>query len=274
MERIQSALAKARAARNGRSDPQATMPGGPISGDAVAQTAWAALHAARIDPARLRATRIVAHQAGPEADSFDLMRTNLLRQLREHNWTRVAVTSPTSGCGKTTTCLNLAFSLARQTDLRIMALELDLRRPMMMRTLGLNGVRRFAGVLDGSAVAERQLLRWGENLAFGVNSMSVSSPAELLSSARAAAAVDAIERTYRPDVILFDMPPVLVGDDTLAFLDQVDCALMIAAAEQSTLTALERCGKELAQHTKELGVVLNKCRFPERTESYGYDRDR
>src|SRR5690606_18887669 len=130
---------------------------------------------ASLDPHRLDARRIVAHRPGLQALPFDLMRTNLMPLLRQKGWTRVAITSPGSGSGKTTTVLNLAFSLARQADLRVMALELDLRRPAMIPTLGLSGSWRFAGVLDGSVPAEGQLQRWGPNLALGMNSEPVHS---------------------------------------------------------------------------------------------------
>lgn len=269
MERIQSAIAKARAARANQPAPQAAA-AGEASRDPGVEATWAALAPVSLDPGRLDARRIVAHRPGLPALPFDLMRTNLMRQLRQKGWTRVAITSPGSSSGKTTTVLNLAFSLARQADLRVMALELDLRRPAMMPTLGLSGDRRFAGVLDGSVPADGQLLRWGPNLALGMNAEPVHSPAELLSSARAATEVDAIEVRYKPDVMLFDMPPLLVSDDTIAFLDQVDCVLIVAAAEESAVSEIDRCGKELARHTQVLGVVLNKCRFMERDESYDY----
>lgn len=268
MERIQSAIAKARAAR--KDQPAGVQPSaGSPAPETMVSTEWARLVDAALDPTQFEANRIVTHRAGPDAAAFDMMRTNLMRHLRERNWTRVAITSPDSGCGKTTACLNLAFSLARQTDLRVLVLEMDLRRPSMARVLGLPGSQRFATVLSGSDLPERHLRRHGANLAFGVTSIAVASPAELLQSARTAAVIDAIEAQLKPDVILFDMPPVLVSDDTIAFLDQVDCALMIAAAEQSTTDEIDRCGKELAAHTQVLGVVLNKCRYTGEDESYG-----
>lgn len=276
MERIQHAIAKARAARQGVSAPEPASPvaARPATAEAAVAAAWHALAEAPISTRRLDASRVVAYRTGPDAAVFDVMRTNLMRQLRENGWTRVAITSPGSACGKTTTCLNLAFSLARQSDLRVLVLEMDLRRPTMARALGLtSGEHRFAAVLAGSEAPERQLLRRGANLAFGINSSAIPSPAELLHSAGAAAAVDAIEARFRPDVILFDTPPVLVGDDTLAFLDQVDCALMIAAAEKSTVGEIDRSGKELAAHTQVLGVVLNMCRYMDREEGYGHGGD-
>ena len=82
--------------------------------------------------------------------------------------------------------------------------------------------------------------------------------------------IDALEARLRPDVILFDMSPMLVGDDALAFLDQVDCALMVAAAEETTVAEIEKCGADLAKRTQVLGVVLNKCRYMEDEESRAY----
>jgi Mrp family chromosome partitioning ATPase len=267
MERIQSAIAKARAARGAV----------PASPKTQAQAApkpqkdlWSMLPEIQFDEARLENGRIVAHQPGPQAAVFDVMRTNLMHQLREHNWTRVAITSPSSSCGKTTLTLNLAMSLARQSDLKVVVLELDLRRPAMLRTLGVDRTCNVAAMLDGREAPETQLLRWRSNLALGLNSFPVTSPAELLSSDRAAETVDALEERLQPSVMLFDLPPMQVGDDTIAFLDQVDCALMVTEAETSTVAEIDRCGKDLAVHTQVLGVVLNKCRHMEPTESYGY----
>lgn len=267
MERIQSAIAKARAAREGRKDPDAA----PPAAAAPDLTAiWAALPEFKPKPRRLEASRIVAHEPGPSAAPYDLMRANLLKHLHEHDWTRVAITSPGSGCGKTTVCLNLALSLARQTERRVLLLEMDLRRPSIVRHLGLSGKHSFADVLAGKQSQDSGLIRLGPNLALGANSEPVPNPAELLSSTQAAAMIDAIEERFKPDVILCDLPPVLASDDTIAFLGQVDCALMIVEAEESTVSDIDRAGKALAGSTKVLGVVLNKCRYLDRTEGYGY----
>ena len=43
-------------------------------------------------------------------------------------------------------------------------------------------------------------------------------------------ALAAIEARYTPDLVLFDMPPMLVSDDTMAFVGQVDA---VAAGPQA-----------------------------------------
>jgi BioD-like phosphotransacetylase family protein len=63
---------------------------------------------------------------------------------------------------------------------------------------------------------------------------------------------------------------MLASDDNVGFLGNVDCALLIAAAESTTLSNIDLCEKELAQLTNVLGVVLNKCRYPDDSVGYAY----
>jgi Mrp family chromosome partitioning ATPase len=70
--------------------------------------------------------------------------------------------------------------------------------------------------------------------------------------------------------MIFDLPPMLVSDDTTAFLKNVDCVLLIAGAEISTISQVDACEREIAEHTNVLGVVLNKCRFHEEESGHAY----
>ncbi len=266
MERIQSALAKARAARDRK-----LQGGTAASGKAKAETGpWPGLAEITFDLGLLERNRIVALNPGPVAATFDVMRTNLLRTLRSNGWTRVAITSPTPGCGKSTVAANLAFSLARLSDTRVLLVELDLRHPSLLTMLGQTPGQNFAGALAEGWLDFAQVKRFGGNLAFALNSRPMDSPAELLSAARTADLIDEIETQLRPDVVLFDLSPMLVSDDAIAFLDQVDCALMVAAAEETTVPEIEKCGKDLGKRTQVLGVVLNKCRYSESDEARIY----
>ena len=266
MERIQSALAKARSARDRKL--QTTRPNAATGG---AETGpWPQLAEVALDQKVLARNLIVAQNPGQSASSFDVMRTNLLRALRANGWTRVAITSPTPSCGKSTVVLNLAFSLARLTDKKVLVIELDLRHPSLIGMLGMSPDQHFAATLGEGRLDFGQIRRVGSNLAFALNSKALESPAELLSAPRTADLIDEVEARLNPDVILFDMSPMLVSDDALAFLDQVDCALMVAAAEETTVAEIEKCGQDLGKRTQVLGVVLNKCRYMEEETSRSY----
>ena len=93
----------------------------------------------------------------------------------------------------------------------------------------------------------------------------------MLHSARAREVLAAIEERWKPDVTIFDMSPMLASDDNVGFMGNVDCALLVAAAESTTLANIDACEKELAQLTNVLGVVLNKCRYSDETAGYGYE---
>jgi hypothetical protein len=62
---------------------------------------------------------------------------------------------------------------------------------------------------------------------------------------------------------------MLVSDDAMAFVGQVDAVLLIAAAETTSIRQIEACERDLASLTNVMGVILNKCRYPEPT--HGYD---
>lgn len=250
-------------------EPRRTGPRAPRFHLHDARSIWQELTPFKPDPAQMRRHRIVSYErSDPAHVSFDMMRTRLVQHLRTNGWTSVAITSPGPSCGKTTTSLNLAFALAYQQDTRTVLMDVDLRRPNMARILGLKEVHSMASILDGSGTIESNFVRYGENLAIGTNERPARHPSELLQHSNATAALANLREKLAPDVIIFDMPPMMSNDDVMAFLPHVDCVLLVAAAETTTIDEVDRCERELASQTNVLGVVLNMCRYA--TEKYGY----
>ena len=68
--------------------------------------------------------------------------------------------------------------------------------------------------------------------------------------------------------MIYDLPPMLQSDDVMAFLPHLDCVLLVAGAEKSRLDEVDKCEKDLAEHTNVLGVALNLCRYM--AEDFGY----
>ena len=275
MERIQAAIQKAKEAR-GATEPAAPAPRAPgaprpaaRSAPAGAGAAWAELAAFEPDPTRMEGRRIVTFaDADPAHVAFDMMRTKLLRALRANGWSSVGITSPGADCGKTTLALNLAFSLAHQADLRTVLVDLDMRRPAVAHELDLPGKRSVARLLLGEANVAETFLRYGHNLAIGGNSEPVRHSGDLLMSAATVQAVAGLKTAFAPDVIIYDLPPMLMSDDAMAFLPHLDAVLLVAGAEKSRLDEVDKCERDLSEHTNLLGVVLNMCRYM--GEDYGY----
>jgi Mrp family chromosome partitioning ATPase len=237
------------------------------------EDAWRRLKSLSPDRRTLARARIVtSDKTNPLHTPFDMLRTRLVRVLQDRGWRSVAVTSPTPGCGKTTTCLNLAFSLARRRGGRTMLVELDLVKPAIARLLGAGPERSIADMLTGVAEPESCFLRIGQTLAVGLATGVRRNSAEILQSAECAEAILRAATLFAPDVILYDLPPVFAVDDALGFAPKADCALIVAAEGQSAVDEIDACVTQLSRVTEVLGVVLTKSAFPRRGGHgyYGY----
>ncbi|MEM1430343.1 MAG: CpsD/CapB family tyrosine-protein kinase [Pseudomonadota bacterium] len=264
MERLKAALDKARTEREGRTVGARGMRQRMRPGAAGAQDAealWADLEPLDLDRKRCARRRIVTASGGPEAAPFDVLRTKTVQMAEANGWSRIAITSPLPASGKTTTTLNLAFSLARLVEKRVIVLDLDMRRPSIAKALGCKSGRSTRAVLEGTETFARQARRVGNNLAISMNFTGARDPSDLFLRTTTDEMIERIEAVYRPDFMLFDMPPVLVNDDTSAFLHNVDAGLIVAEAGGSTIAQIDSCEREVAAQTNVLGVVLNKCRY-------------
>ncbi len=272
MERLEAALEKAREKRRSAGIDD-TLVKKPQQRGGVARSVWADLPEITISNRHAHANRLAAIGPGPLSGPYDMLRSRALHSMESNRWKRLAITSPTGGCGKSTVATNLALSFARQPEQRVILLDLDLRRPALHKILPHRPMHGLSEVVKGQIEAEDHFVRYGENLAVGLNSKPTSSPAELLQSQQMTDFLMKIETRFQPSLMIFDMPPMLMSDDNVGFLKNVDCALLIGAAESSTVSQLDICEKDLVELTNVLGIVLNKCRFTDSSTGYDYDYD-
>ena len=292
MERLQVAIEKARAQRDG-TDPDRAEAEAPVqgkTGEDKARKASAPLQTlaltadAQVDQTRLwhalrpldmsgitrgSDIRITTLKSGSDSAPFDMLRTRILHQAQTHGWKRIAVTSPHAGCGKTLTTANLAFSFARQAEMRTMVFDFDMRRPGLAKVLMQKPTATMGDVLDGRVPFAQHALRHGDNLAFALNARPVANSAELLHSTSTRDQLARIQAEYQPDIMLFDMPPLRSTDDSIGFLRFVDAAIIIVAAEQTPMAQIDVAERQVAELTNVMGVVLNKCRIMD--GEYGYE---
>ena len=228
---------------------------------------WATLDP--VPPARKRPG--IVPETGPAGSAYALLRTRILQQARKNGWRRVALVSPDPGDGKTTMAANLASGLTRQTDLRALVLDLDLRRTGLSKVFsGAIPPEGMDAVLTGEAPFARAARRLGDNVALGLNHHPVAQPAEILQSSAAIDALMTIETDYVPDIVLIDLPPLLIGQDNFGFLENADCALIVVSAEHTPMARIDTAERQVAELTEVMGIVLNKCRYPDRTNGYDY----
>jgi Mrp family chromosome partitioning ATPase len=81
--------------------------------------------------------------------------------------------------------------------------------------------------------------------------------------------VDELKDRYRSRIIIFDLPPVLVGDDVLAFSRIADAMLLVVQEGKTTTDDLNRA-IGLLDNKNLIGTVLNRSSVSNEFSNYGY----
>lgn len=216
-----------------------------------------------LDEALLDRHRVIAHQkTHPASWAFDVLRTQVLQQMDEKGWRTLAITSPTMESGKSLVSINLAMSIAHQTDRTALLVDFDLRRPRIAPMLGLHRSISLNEVLAGDASLADALVNPGlPRLVVLPTNRPVLKASEVLSSAKVGGLITELRERYSDRIVVFDLPPILAADDVMAILPRIDCVLMVVGSGMSTEKEIE---ESMARLTKAnvLGVVLNKDRTP------------
>jgi Mrp family chromosome partitioning ATPase len=234
------------------------------------EPAWTALEQITLDPRHLERNRVITQARNEPAHvAFDVLRTRVLRAFEKHGWTRLGITSPTSSCGKTFIASNLALSLARQHDCRTVLMDMDLRSPSLAQVLGVPDPDPIRWFLSGEVAPGDYLRRVGSNLAIGLNAERVRDAAETMQAPATALALETMQSTYAPDIVVYDLPPMLSCDDVLGFVPQLDCVLLVVGGGRTKPAEVTECERLLADQTQLLGVLLNQAEDAAATQ-YGY----
>lgn len=200
-------------------------------------------------------------------DSIDAEQYRGLRYVVEHmekpdepGGTLVGVCSPLSGDGKSLTALNLAGSLAQDSNARVLLVEVDLRRPSV--TIGNHLTLRkprAQGLVDAILDPSLSLEHVVQYLpAFNLGVLPAgrcsSSPYEALKSPQFGELLAQARRRY--DYVILDAPPVVPVPDCRLIAKLVDGFIMVVAARRTPRVALEEALNLLGPE-KVMGLVFN-----------------
>jgi len=224
-----------------------------------------------LDPEVLRNNRVIMGLYNdPRADIFRVLRTNVLRQLRENNWNSFAITSATLGAGKTFISVNLAIAIAMEGNQSVLVVDADLRHPSVGQYLGLQEESGLFDYLKGDVSLEDTLINPGiERLVILPGRNSNNNSSELISSRKMVDLIKEIKSRYESRIIIFDIPPLFAADDALLFMPHIDAALLVVEDGKNTSDELQH-SMHILEQTNLLGLVVNKSRQSVPSYQYGY----
>ncbi|MCT2140676.1 polysaccharide biosynthesis tyrosine autokinase [Dietzia cinnamea] len=181
----------------------------------------------------------------PAAESFRRLRTNL-QFLNVDNPPRVfVVTSSVAAEGKTETAINLSLALAEAGN-RVLLIEADLRRPLVVSYMSMPDKVGFTNILLGQAefadVVQETRHQGLDLLACGP---LPPNPSELLASDMARYLFEDLRAKY--DYVIVDSPPLLPVTDGALLAGLTDGALLIVCVNRTTSEQVTQAVDNLAK---------------------------
>ncbi|MBX2867950.1 MAG: CpsD/CapB family tyrosine-protein kinase [Acidiferrobacterales bacterium] len=211
-----------------------------------------------VDTDKLARNRIVTYDDTNEhAESFRLLRTQLLHYIETAGVSTIGITSPAGSDGKTIVSLNLAISMVRSSDINVVLVDGDLATPSVDKLLGLDVTFGLVDLLNNHVGLSEVLQRVSiPNLWIIPGRREAVNLMDKRHASRVEELVDGFSISDR-SIVIVDLPPVLGRDDTLAFTTYLDGILLVVQEGETKTEEVERA-MNLLKQCNVLGTVLNK----------------
>ncbi len=204
------------------------------------------------------------------SEAYKLLRTNLSFSLPEKSCHIIGVTSSIRGEGKSTTSVNLSYTIA-QSGKRVLLIDGDMRLPSVATKLELKGTPGLSNLIAGLR-SEASCIRQSSQLDnwYILPAGDIPpNPSELLGSERMHTLLQHYEDIF--DVIILDLPPVNIVSDALVISKWIDGLICVVRQNYTDRRALQDCMYQidkLGSHF--LGFVMTDAQVGETGyKSYG-----
>jgi capsular exopolysaccharide synthesis family protein len=204
----------------------------------------------------------------PFSEAYRAIRTNLFFATFNDPFKVIMVTSAVPAEGKTTTSVNLATVMA-QNGSRVLLIDADLRRPHVHSVLGVERSPGLADVLSKQAEVH-DIIQTSPvpGLMVIPSGHLPSNPSELIGSSTMRDLLQQLGEEF--DVVVCDVPSVVVVTDALLIARHVDYVLMVVSVNNARRQTIERALTFLdTAKCKIAGLVLNGLQ-PSRRRHYYY----
>ncbi len=200
--------------------------------------------------------------------SYRFLRTRVLQRMKQNNWRTIGIVSTGKNAGKTLTAVNLGISIAMKKNHTALVVDADLRNPSVAPAFGYESKVGLCDYLKSKSRIENMFVNPEiDNFTFIPGYKRTQTSSELLSSRKMAQLVHELKTRYPARIVIFDLPPVLAGDDVVAFAPNLD-AILLVVEEGETKTNHLKQSLDLLEGTNIIGAVLNKSKHLQSYEYY------
>ncbi len=192
------------------------------------------------------------------SEQYRLLRTNILFTLPEGvRCPIIGVTSSIRGEGKSTTAVNLSYTLAEKGS-RVLLIDGDLRIPSVAKKMGIDNAPGLSNLLLGSGA---DISDWQSPVQKNWYILPAGdippNPSELLGSARMEKVIGTLRDSF--DYIVIDLPPVNIVSDAMSVSGLLTGMIVVIRENYTTKQELEQCIRQIKlSGANMLGVVMNE----------------
>jgi capsular exopolysaccharide synthesis family protein len=217
---------------------------------------------------------------GESIEQFRGLRSQIYQFRDQGPLKTILVSSGMPAEGKTFVAANLAMSLARNENNRILLIDADLRGPSLHSILGAPKTPGVTEYLAGEAEIQdilqrnqnRRMVQPGfsrimPNLTFIPAGAGGDNSSELAANHRMEKLVAALAPHF--DWIMIDTPPALAFADAIDLARAADAVLLVARGATTTYDIAQRAQAAFS-NSRILGFVLNAVKNAPRNTSYYY----
>lgn len=264
MSRIEKALEKAREKRDSENVDSDTasreeIPAAkkPHKVENIQDEAFASIPRPEIDSPFLVAA---SDPASPVTEQYRKLKSLLVKLTKrgtEQNC--MMITSTVGGEGKTLTALNLAVTLAQEYDHTVLLIEADVRRPTILRYLGLEnekGIGLTDCIQHNVDVGETLIKTGIGKLTVMPAGAPVSNPVELFSSHRMREVIAEVKNRYPDRFVIVDTTPLLPFAEPHYLASIVDSIVFVVRQNYTPFDKVKEALASVKNHNL-LGVVCN-----------------
>lgn len=189
--------------------------------------------------------------------AIDQLRVRLLLSDPKLKTTKILITSPEPGTGKSTVAANLALSLS-EAGHTVILVDMDFRRPRQHSILNISNERGLSDYMRGEITLDEAIFTTThENLRVIVAGSSSHVPAEWLTPDHIRSMLD--ELSKQCEFILIDAPALLSVADPTVLASQADTVILVVSRRKTERQNLSFALQQLAELNVQVsGVVLNR----------------
>jgi protein-tyrosine kinase len=172
--------------------------------------------------------------------------------------------------GKTFSSVNLALSMASETEIEVVLVDADVAKPEILSTLGLPGGPGLMDALANPTLDVEELLIHTDiaNLSVLPAGLQTNNDTELLASERTGKLIDRLIENKPRRIILFDSAPALAASPASVLALHVGQCVIVVRADQTTESAL-RDTMSLLDACPRLQFMLNGVSYSGTNRKFG-----